>query len=63
MKGSILSPRKCALYWSVVECVVDSYSTTVLGFEVNLIPFQLSQINPFLNNGILKTQVEPLCFI
>lgn len=63
MKGSILSPSKCVLYWQVVECLVDSYSATVLGFEVNLIPFELFQINPFLDNDILKTQVEPLCFI
>lgn len=47
----------------MVESVADSYSTMALRFEVNLIPFQLFQINPFLNNGILKIQAEPLCFI
>lgn len=47
----------------MVKSVADSYSTMVLRDEVNLIPFQLFQINPFLNNGILKTQADPLCFI
>lgn len=63
MKRFSLPPRKCVIYWQMVECVVDSYSATILGFEVNLIPFQLFQINPFLNNGILKNQVEPLYFV
>lgn len=63
MKRSILSSRKGVVYWQMVKSVADSYSTMVLRDEVNLIPFQLFQINPFLNNGILKTQADPLCFI